>query len=1190
MAAVLDKQDAAAKNDSAVDEQIAQATNRIRVHDLAFGGLVLLALALVYTTAMIVLDRYLNLPEWLRQAALLAFVATLAGTAYLTLFSPLRRRINPLYAARQVERTIDDAKNSVTGYVDARQKGDLNSTVKAALASRAAQSVAEADVNKAVDHRSLIYLGGVAVALLLTLIVLFFVFRPAQFGSLVGRTFVPFSSGEIVTRTQLTIVKPEPTDPTITTGQSVTVAVHIDGKVPNPDGPEKVRLLVRHNLADPNYDELPMVPGGTTRDWELRVPDYLVQNGFWYKVAGGDAVTPEYRVTVRSLPRFTDVFQATYEYPKYLRRKPDTANSAIITAYRGTTVTLLAKANRPVADGAMVIEPGNLRIPGTRVANDPTGLQFVFKVTEPANYKLTFTATDGERSEPYQSTISVETDAAPRVFITKPEEEETTEPTNGLLKLDGKIGDDFGINTVTLKMRVVGALERPLPDVPYLNGTTPSFRRAKDDTWPTDLDYKGSVDLAKIKKDAAGVDIVLTPDTVIEYWLEATDNCTEPKPNVGRSAPKRLRLTAPKVEEMEKKNLDEQKDARKNEEKKHDDQQQKNLDAEKRDQKQNGREPPKNDKNSDPKGGDPKTEPKAGDPKEGDPKSGDPKAGDMGNNPPKPPDGAKKPDEPKKGDTTPGMGGMDNPTPPAKGGPDMPPMMPTDPKGMMPETAPPPSTPEQKNLDKTANDIKRELDKPNQDGGEGKPNTTPPDADRTDPAQPKPQPMDGMSGAGDPTGKPEPKQPMGNPDAGEAKPQGDVKQPENPSAPKPDEKKTEPMPGQKGGALSEKRDEPIGGAAGTEKEQPKTPAPKDPNQKPDPNQKQDPNSGSTAKPDTEKKPAGEPGGMPPPADKKDPAADAGSKPKPSPETKRGDDKPQPKEPPAADPKPQGTPDAGDAKPDKAPPAGGAKPMPMGGTAPKGSMDSDPKPGEGANEPMKPNGTGAADIKPDDPKKTPPMGAGGKPVEKGTERPQPKDEKSAPGAGGGDAPKQKLDEKQMKELEQAAKDLTSPDPKKQQDARDKLDKAVGEENRKEIEQVANDLKSDDKAKRDAAEQKIKDAMKKDGKSAGAEPDKKGGAPKIDEKQKKDIADAADDLKSADADKKKAAQDKLDKAVGADSAKNWKRPRRTPSPTTRTRPPPGSRSWTTSRRRWTSSPRRTARTRRARSRRRRRSPTS
>src|SRR5206468_2042931 len=152
--------------------------------------------------------------------------------------------------------------------------------------------------------------------LLLTLVVLFFVFRPAQFASLVGRTFVPFSSADIKSRTQLTLLKPDPVEPTITTGQSTTVAVNVGGKVPNPDSPEKVRLLIRHNQADPNYDELPMVRGETARDWELRVPDYLVQNGFWYKVAAGDAVTPEYKVTVRSLPMFTD-FQTTYEYPKY---------------------------------------------------------------------------------------------------------------------------------------------------------------------------------------------------------------------------------------------------------------------------------------------------------------------------------------------------------------------------------------------------------------------------------------------------------------------------------------------------------------------------------------------------------------------------------------------------------------------------------------------------------------------------------------------------------------------------------------------------------------------------------------------------------------------------------------------------------------------------------------------------------
>jgi hypothetical protein len=271
MAAVSEPQDptsTAAKLGSRVDEQLAQATSRIRAHDLAFGALVLVALVLVYATAMILLDRYLNLPQWVRQLGLLGFVGAFAGAAYLTIVSPLRKRINPLYAARQVENTIEDSKNSVTGYVDAQEKGSLNATVKAALASRAAKSVADADVNKAVDHRSLLYLGGVAIALFLTLVVLFFVFRPAQFGSLVRRTFAPFTTTVIKTRTEITLVKPEPADLTITDGQSITIAVHIAGKIPSADSPERVRLLVRHNPADPNYTELPLDRGDTARDCE----------------------------------------------------------------------------------------------------------------------------------------------------------------------------------------------------------------------------------------------------------------------------------------------------------------------------------------------------------------------------------------------------------------------------------------------------------------------------------------------------------------------------------------------------------------------------------------------------------------------------------------------------------------------------------------------------------------------------------------------------------------------------------------------------------------------------------------------------------------------------------------------------------------------------------------------------------
>ena len=44
---------------------------------------------------------------------------------------------------------------------------------------------------------------------------------------------------------------------TVTSGQSITVKVEVSGRVPKPDRPDRVRLMVRYNPADAAYDELP---------------------------------------------------------------------------------------------------------------------------------------------------------------------------------------------------------------------------------------------------------------------------------------------------------------------------------------------------------------------------------------------------------------------------------------------------------------------------------------------------------------------------------------------------------------------------------------------------------------------------------------------------------------------------------------------------------------------------------------------------------------------------------------------------------------------------------------------------------------------------------------------------------------------------------------------------------------------
>src|SRR5205085_6357258 len=130
--------------------------------------------------------------------------------------------------------------------------------------------------------------------------------------------------------------------------------------------------------------------------------------------------------------------------------------------------------------------------------------------------------------------------------------------------------DDFGIDTVTLRLRLADGGGRVLEPKPYEGGK--SFRRDSDGTYPTSLEYKDSVSLAGLK-DEHGKPVALAPDLVLEYWLEATDNCTVPQANVGKSKVHRVKLSAPPPEPMKQQEQQQQAAERKQAEAKHQQQQ-----------------------------------------------------------------------------------------------------------------------------------------------------------------------------------------------------------------------------------------------------------------------------------------------------------------------------------------------------------------------------------------------------------------------------------------------------------------------------------------------------------------------------------------------------------------------------------------------------------------------------------------
>jgi hypothetical protein len=1010
-----------------VEEQLAEAVSRIRVHDLLVGILLVVTWTAAYAVVMIVADKFWVLPDWLRQIGWCVFVAGIGSLTWWGLIRPWRSRINPLYAAAQVEKTLEDPKNLLTGYVDVRERGQTPEAIQVALSVRAAQVAREADVNRAVDHRSLLYLGLILGILVVILAALFFSWRATQFSSLLRRAFLPFTPQQIATRTQITLLHPEGGDATITQGQTFSVQVHLSGRIPSEQAEDRPRLLLRHSLQQQDYEEVPLQSGETARLWNGKVPDYLTQVGFWYKIAAGDAETPEYRVTVRTLPLFTD-FDVRYEYPAYMNRPADQASGPYLRTYRGTQITLRAKTNREPTSGRLQFEAAHLgAVEGQKVPGLPDSLQFTFTAREGGRYRLRMNTSAGETNvdSPWYL-ITLDPDLPPVVRNTQPPEAEVTLPANGTLMVDGHVGDDFGIDKIRLRLRFQ---DRDLQPIPYMEGR--SFRRERDQTWPTYLSYKLSADLPRLRF-ADNTPFTPQEGMILEYWIEAIDNCTEASPvkdwndqvgNVGRSEIRRLRLSAPRTQPQEQQQQEQQRQARQQEEQRHNQEQQQRLDSEDRTPPQQGQPQPKEGQpqpkegqpqpkegQPQPKGSEPQPKEGQPQPKEGQPqpKEGQPQPKGSELQPkegqPQPKEGQPQPKgsepQPKEGQPQPKEGqpqpkeGQANPANPqqAKGGQESH----SDPSSRSPQSgspdqAPMPKTPEQRQLEEQAQRVRQELERQKQEwerqrtqGGAAKPCPAPAEHASAGAGQPKPQPpSEGMSDSA-------------SPQVSQTKPAGDdIGQPPAEARPLPQaQAQGNPQKGPSMVPLGEDRPPPTSQAQET------APTPKantqTHGQPTDQSQKGTDTQASTSdKPKTEANPL---------------SGQVANK----------------------EPTPQ----------EKLPRSG------TGDTTPSSPMSSQPKSPE-----------------------TSPPGSGGKTTA------EKKGEPSTSSKSG-------LTADQRRELEQAVEDLASGDPQKQQAARDKLDKALGQQARQAIEkelqqrqaeweQLQKDLNSTDPARRAAAEKRLEE---------------------------------------------------------------------------------------------------------------------
>ena len=518
-------------------DHLTRARQRIRLLDVTAAALGWIIFTLLYTMFMVVLDKRLELTLLARQLALAGYGVLALAYVALTIVRPLCRRINPYYAAREVERVVPDAKNSIVNWLDLQEQ-TLPATVRTALAQRAARDLSRADLEEAISGRRTLWLGGLTGALFFGLFVLITTFGFPQFGSLLNRTFAPFQIGPIPKRTHLTLIRPGDAD--VTVGKPVNIAVYVDGWTPAPEEAAALKLHYRYAANDPYEEQLLEPENGNV--WSTVFPAAQVHNGFYYKVTGGDDATPEYHVTLRAAPYLTG-FDVTYHFRPYLHW-PDAVNQvADLQQLRGTEVTVVAHTSRAVKAGHATLEypDGKQDLPAERVREDPQALRFKLVLKQDGTYRVGFTTTDNENNtESKSNTIKVELDQPPTVNLTKPASDKTdiTLPANGTLSLEGNASDDHGLTKMALRLKVGN--DQPLEKV-YREGK--SFR-FPDGSYPMNLDYSEVVALDRLR-DEHHQPLRLAKGTVLDCWVEAFDNYDYPAPNRGESRHFKVTLTDP---------------------------------------------------------------------------------------------------------------------------------------------------------------------------------------------------------------------------------------------------------------------------------------------------------------------------------------------------------------------------------------------------------------------------------------------------------------------------------------------------------------------------------------------------------------------------------------------------------------------------------------------------------------------
>ena len=447
--------------------QVETTRRKIATVEIVWRSLALVAGMIAYGLLAAVVDQWIyphGMPTAVRWLLWIVFVLATVGWIILSLGPYLVRRIHPVFAAYQVEQAVPTLKHSLISFLllrgekDALRSDPLKLNVFRGLERNTAQQVSQVSPEVVVDRSAILRTGYVLIALI-AIFALLVLLSPKNPLVSAARAVLPWSHISPPSRVKIEVVQPGTAE--VLQGDRVVVSALIQG-LREGEGARVVYSTADGQAVDQVIPLQPVADKPGRYECELSPS---IQQNTTYRVTAGDAVTPEFLLTVVT-PLRVRIHKIEYQFPAYTKLEPRVVeNLGDIQAIEGTEVTIHAEAPEPLRSAEITMEGdqrGTLRMvveeKQARAAMRLRLNKVGSSLREYSVYSIRAESRNGRPSvDPVKYTIEVIPDMPPAARWESPRETRVTVPVNGSLPLRIKAEDpDFGLQQIVLTIESLG--------------------------------------------------------------------------------------------------------------------------------------------------------------------------------------------------------------------------------------------------------------------------------------------------------------------------------------------------------------------------------------------------------------------------------------------------------------------------------------------------------------------------------------------------------------------------------------------------------------------------------------------------------------------------------------------------------------------------------------------------------------